>query len=207
MKNGERRSFDVTEIPFHAGGVLDKIYSVGSMVDITELDDLKQNLKLHQNAHLEILGALGTAFAVFDAKKKLSYYNKSFVSLWGLDEAWLEDQPSYAMFLDEIREKRMLPEVPDFIMYKNGEQNDFNSILEAKEDLLHLPDGRTIRRVRAQHWALPKLPSATADCCFTIRLISACGTARKSSCKMIRPFPNWSNRLKVISATMTTGMS
>lgn len=151
VKNGERRSFDVTEIPFHAGGVLDKIYSVGSMVDITELDDLKQNLKLHQNAHLEILGALGTAFAVFDAKKKLSYYNKSFVSLWGLDEAWLEDQPSYAMFLDEIREKRMLPEVPDFIMYKNGEQNDFNSILEAKEDLLHLPDGRTIRRVRAQH--------------------------------------------------------
>ena len=147
--DGSRKSYDVIETPFHAEGTLDKIYSVGCMFDITKLDELKCNLKIHQNAHLEILGALGTAFAVFNAQKKLSYYNKSFASLWNLDEKWLEHQPSYAMFLDEIREKRLLPEVPDFTLYKNDEMKDFNTILLPKEDLLHLPDERTFRRIRA----------------------------------------------------------
>ena len=151
VKNGAHHSFEVVEIPFHAEQSLDKIYSVGSMAEITELDDLKRNLKLHQNAHLEILGALGTAFAVFDAKKRLAFYNKSFAQMWKLDNSWLDAQPPYSAFLDEIREKRLLPEVPDFIQYKQGEQDAFSSILEAKEDLLHLPDGRTLRRVRAQH--------------------------------------------------------
>lgn len=45
----------------------------------------------------------------------------------------------------------MLPEVPDFRLYKNDEQKDFSAIIEPKEDMLHLPDGRTFRRVRAPH--------------------------------------------------------
>ena len=45
----------------------------------------------------------------------------------------------------------MLPEVPDFRLYKNDEQKDFSVIIEPKEDMLHLPDGRTFRRVRAPH--------------------------------------------------------
>lgn len=151
VKNGKRFSFEAIETPFHAGQSLDKICTVGALVDVTELDDLKRNLKLHQNAHLEILGALGTAFAVFDNKFKLSFYNKAFAAFWKLEDVWLESAPSYSMFLDVIREKRMLPEVPDFRLYKNDEQKDFSVIIEPKEDMLHLPDGRTFRRVRAPH--------------------------------------------------------
>lgn len=151
VKNGERRSFEVIETPFHIEQSLDKICSVGALIDVTELDELKRNLKQHQNAHLEILGTLGTAFAVFDNNYKLAFYNKAFIALWRLDEVWLESQPGYAAFLDVIREKRLLPEVPDFRLYKSDEQKDFNSIIEPKEDLLHLPNGNTIRRVRAPH--------------------------------------------------------
>lgn len=151
IRSGERRSFEAIETPFHAEQTLDKIWTVGALIDVTELDDIKRNLKLHQNAHLEILGALGTAFAVFDNNYKLSFNNKAFTAFWGLEDVWLESQPSYSMFLDIIREKRMLPEVPDFRLYKNDEQNDFQRIIEAKEDMLHLPDGRTFRRVRAPH--------------------------------------------------------
>lgn len=151
IRSGERRSFEAIETPFHAEQTLDKIWTVGALIDVTELDDIKRNLKLHQNAHLEILGALGTAFAVFDNNYKLSFNNKAFTAFWGLEDIWLESQPSYSMFLDIIREKRMLPEVPDFRLYKNDEQNDFQRIIEAKEDMLHLPDGRTFRRVRAPH--------------------------------------------------------
>lgn len=151
IKNGERRVYEVVETPFHVEDSLDKIYTAGALIDITELDDLKRNLKIHQNAHLEIMGTLGTAFAVFNSSLKLAFYNKAFVLLWKLDDIWLEQQPNYSMFLDILREKRMLPEVPDYLAFKNGEQKDFNTIIEAKEDMLHLPNGQTIRRVRIPH--------------------------------------------------------
>ena len=151
IKDGERRSYEAIEAPFHAEQSLDKICLAGALIDVTELDELKRNFKLHQDAHLEILGTLGTAFAVFNNNFKLAFYNKSFASFWGLEDIWLEGQPSYAAFLDVIREKRMLPEVPDFRLYKADEQKDFSTIIEPKEDLLHLPNGNTIRRVRAPH--------------------------------------------------------
>lgn len=151
IKNGQHCSFEVCESPFHLQGYLDQIWSVGTLTDITELEDLKRNLKLHQNAHLEILGTLGTAFAVFDSHGSLSFYNKSFVSLWKLEYAWLNNQPTYASFLEYIREQRLMPEVPDFRSYKTDELNAFSAIIEPKEDLLHLPNGNTIRRVRSPH--------------------------------------------------------
>lgn len=148
IRNGERRVFEVIESPFHAEGCLDKIYTAGALIDITELDELKRNLKSHQNANLEIMGTLGTAFAIFDNSCRLAFYNKAFTHLWGLEDIWLEQQPNYSMFLDILREKRMLPEVPDYLVFKNGEQKGFSTLLEAKEDMLHLPNGQTIRRVR-----------------------------------------------------------
>lgn len=151
VRDGERLVMEAYENPFHAEESLDKIYTAGILVDITELDDLKRNLKLHQNAQLEILGTLGTAFAVFNEQFKLAFYNQPFAKMWQLENIWLEAAPNYAMFLDTIREKRLLPEVPDFILFKNEEQKEFSKIIEPKEDLLHLPNGKTIRRVRAPH--------------------------------------------------------
>ena len=152
IRNGERRSMEVVETPFHFDQSLDKICTAGAMFDITELDELKRNLKLNQNAHLEILGTLaGTAFAVFNSAYKLSFYNKSLADMWNLEESWLDEQPSYSTFLDMLREKRLLPEVPDFILFKNEEQKDFSNLIEAKEDMLYRPDGRTIRRIRAPY--------------------------------------------------------
>lgn len=151
VKDGERKVFEVIESPFHAEDSLDKIYTAGALIDISELDEFKRNLKIHQNAHLEIMGTLGTAFAVFDNNLKLAFYNKAFVQLWGLEDIWLEQTPNYSMFLDVLREKRMLPEVPDYLAFKSGEQKDFSSIIEAKEDMLHLPNGQTFRRVRIPH--------------------------------------------------------
>ena len=151
VKNGERFVMEAIESPFHVEDSLDKICTAGALIDISELDELKRNLKLHQNAQLEILGTLGTAFAVFNQQFKLAFYNQSFARLWELDNLWLEQQPNYSMFLDVIREKRLLPEVPDYMLFKNEEQKEFSKIIEPKEDMLHLPNGKTFRRVRAPH--------------------------------------------------------
>ena len=148
---GKMVSFEVIETPFYKGDSLEKICTVGSMVDISELDSLKRNQKAYQNAHLEILEMLGTAFAVFGKDFKLVFYNQAFRSLWGLDKVWLESQPTYSAFLDAIRSNRALPEVSDFTQYKEEELKFFSSIIGPKEDLLHLPSEKTLRRLRAPH--------------------------------------------------------
>lgn len=95
------------------------------MIEVTELDELKRNLKLHQNAHLEILGALGTAFAVFDNGFRLSFYNKAFAAFWGLEDVWLESNPTYASFLDVIREKGCCRKFLIFVCIKTMSKRTF----------------------------------------------------------------------------------
>jgi PAS domain-containing protein len=148
---GNRLAVEAFEIPFYAEGQLDCTYSAGCLVDINELDELRRNFKRHQDAQLKILGMLGTAFAVFGTDMSLKFFNQAFAELWNLDVVWLETSPFYSAFLDAVREKRLLPEVPDYKAFKNEEQKKFAQLLEPISDLLHLPNGKTLRRMRAPY--------------------------------------------------------
>ncbi len=148
---GERIAMEAFEVPFYADQNFEKTYSAGCLININELDQLRRNLKRHQDAQLEILGTLGTAFAVFNQNGILNFYNPAFAKLWQLDASWIEDKPTYASFLDVLREKRLLPEVPDYKAYKQNEISTFSQIIEALSDLIHLPNGKTLRRMRAPY--------------------------------------------------------
>ena len=149
--NGQACNFEIIETPFHHEGDLNKISTVGSLYDMTELDIAKRTFKIHQTAHLEVLSTLGTAFAIFDTDQKLIFNNKSFLNLWNLPPDFTSSSPTYSEYIEKIRNLRMLPEVSDFKTYKNNELNLFNTLIESKNDLLHLPDGRTIKRVVSVH--------------------------------------------------------
>lgn len=149
--HGQALFVEITETPFHSGDQLDKISTAGMLTDLTELAAVKRNFQIHQAAHLEVISALGTAFAIFDNHQKLIFYNKSFTNLWNLDPAFLEKNPLYAQFLEQIRNARLLPEVSDFKSYKEQEEKMFTGLIESKEELLHIPDGRTFRRVVSAH--------------------------------------------------------
>ena len=151
VHSGKLHNFVIIEKPYFVGDMLDKIGTIGYMKDNTELEKAKRGFALNQNNHLEILGVLGTAFAIFDSKMKLYFYNNSFKNLWQLENEFLETAPTYLQFLEMIREKKMLPPVPDFKNYKEDEISVFSGLVDTKEDLLHLPDGRTVRRLRTQH--------------------------------------------------------
>lgn len=148
---GSRIAMEAFEAPFYAEQNLDKTYSAGCLINISELDELRRNLKRYQDAQLEILGTLGTAFAVFNQNMVLEFYNHSFAKLWELDNAWLDNRPAYTAFLDLIREKRLLPEVPDYKAFRHDEQKKFTQIIEPVNDLMHLPNGKTLRRMRAPY--------------------------------------------------------
>ena len=151
VHNGRLHNYQIIEKPYFVSDALDKIGTIGYLKDTTELEKAKMNFKLNQNNHLEILGVLGTAFAIFDDKMKLYYSNSSFKNLWQLENEFLDSAPTYPQFLDIIREKKMLPPVPDFRNYRDEEISVFKGLIDTKEDLLHLPDGRTIRRLRTAH--------------------------------------------------------
>ncbi|MGB1027250.1 MAG: PAS-domain containing protein, partial [Rhodospirillaceae bacterium] len=147
---GERRLLEVTETPTAPGGSKPG-HTVGLAYDITMIEDLETRLTRDAAAQAEVLERLGTAIAVFGSDTRLSFHNTAFAKLWSLDTDWLAQSPGYGAFLERLREGRRLPEVADFPAFKAGELKQFAKLLQPKEDILHLPDGTTLRRVIAPH--------------------------------------------------------
>jgi signal transduction histidine kinase len=148
---GARRLVELTEAPLPATGGGDGLMTVGMAIDRTHEEDLHNQVERHVTAHAEVLENLGTAIAIFSGDTRLAFFNTAFSMLWRLDADWLASKPTYANIIDILRENRRLPEVADFRAYKEEELRRFTSMLEAKEDLLHLPDERTLRRVVSAH--------------------------------------------------------
>lgn len=146
---GERRFTEITEAPFETddGGLL----TAGFALDLTRVEDLQAELARHASAHAQVLEHLATAIAIFSTDTRLTFFNTAFQRLWRLEGEWLEAQPTYGAVLDSLRERRLLPEVADYRAYKEDELKRFISLIDAAETLLHLPDGRTLRRMIAAH--------------------------------------------------------
>ncbi|MTJ84384.1 MAG: PAS domain-containing protein [Telmatospirillum sp.] len=145
---GSRRLVDLTEAPFQTD---EGLLTAGIAVDQTKQEELQAEIARHVAAQSEVLENLGTAIAIFSADTRLSFYNTAYSLLWRLDPDWLATQPTYASLLDVLRENRRLPEVAAYRAFKEEEMRRFTSLLEAREDLLHLPDERTLRRVVSAH--------------------------------------------------------
>ncbi len=136
---GARRIFDVVEMPTRAG-------SAGIGVDFTELENLKAEMTRMIDAHRRTLDQLATGVAIFGADQTLRFYNEAYRTLWDLDVSFLDHSPTDTAVLDRLRASRKLPEQQDFRSWKNQLHEAYRAI-EAKEDLWHLPDGRTLRVV------------------------------------------------------------
>jgi signal transduction histidine kinase len=146
---GEARIFDIFEAPVAGwtGGV-------GYALDKSEREETESRLTLDaidDMARDQVLEAINIAVAVYGPGKDLIFFNPAFVSLFGLNEAWLAGGPSMSEVLDRLREKRRLPEVADFPAYREQQLGRFGALKAAREELLHLPDGTTIREVAAPH--------------------------------------------------------
>ncbi|CAA7611514.1 PAS/PAC domain-containing protein [Candidatus Terasakiella magnetica] len=146
---GQRRFTEITEAPFEtdAGHLL----TAGFATDLTRTEELQAELGRHATAHAEVLEHLATAIAIFSTDTRLTFANTAFARLWRLEPEWLSGQPTYGAVLDALRERRLLPEVADYRAYKEEELKRFISLIDAAETLLHLPDGRTLRRMISAH--------------------------------------------------------
>ncbi|MBE1237028.1 PAS-domain containing protein [Phaeovibrio sulfidiphilus] len=146
---GERRLFEVTERPVGVGTL--HRTTVGQAIDISAIEEVEDRLENEIDTNAAVLERLTSGVAFFSADTQLRFFNRAWARLWKLDPRWLETGPDYGDVLERLREGRRLPEVADFPAYKAGEIAFFTRMMSPKEEILHLPDGATLRRVVAAH--------------------------------------------------------
>ncbi len=144
---GTRRLLEFNEIPVAgvAGGV------VGYARDVTALEEVQSELAAHIAAHGEVLENLGTAIAIFGPDRRLKFFNTAFTQLWRVDPPLLRGEPVIGELLELLRERRVLPEYVDFPAFKQEQERLFVTVMAPQEELMHLPDGRTLRRIVSPH--------------------------------------------------------
>jgi len=134
---GVRRVFDVIDASSGTG-------SAGMAIDRTEAETLRAELARIAEAHRRVLDQLATGVAVFNIDRKLTFYNAAFRSLFELDAGFLDQTPTDAAVLDNLRDQRKLPEEQNFREWRQELYEAYRAV-EPKEHIWHLPDGRTLR--------------------------------------------------------------
>jgi signal transduction histidine kinase len=143
--DGFRRLIEMTEVA-HEGGA-----TVGYALDLTDSEEMASDLHKHILAHQEVLHQLSTPIAVFGADTKLEFFNNSYVKLFGYEEAWLHTKPTFGDILQDMRERRKLPEYPDFQDFKRSRLQLFKTLLQPIQELVHQPDDQILRLLIAPH--------------------------------------------------------
>ncbi|MGB0669929.1 MAG: ATP-binding protein [Rhodospirillales bacterium] len=98
-------------------------------------------------AEAAALEPLASGLALFQPDRRLGFANQAFSELWGLDRDWLNRMPMLEDLLDRLRADRRLPEVADFRRFREEHRNRFGRLDRAVTEVLHLPDGRTLRQI------------------------------------------------------------
>jgi len=143
---GSRRLMEFTEAP------LDNTSEVlGFAQDFTDLENIQAELARHIAAHADVLENVAVAIAIYGPDTRLNFFNTAFATLWRLEEEWLVTEPTLDEVLERLRERRRIPEHADFRAFKRQQLAMFTSLIEPQEELLHLPDERTLRLIVSPH--------------------------------------------------------
>jgi signal transduction histidine kinase len=137
--NGGVQIYEAIAAPLDRG-------SGGAALDVAPLAIAKEELERQMAAHSRTLDKVSTGVAVFGGDRKLVYGNDAFARIWSMDNAWLGEKPSASEFLDQLRQRRLLPEQPDYRKWRDGKVLawDRNRTID---ELWHRPDGRTVHVV------------------------------------------------------------
>lgn len=147
IADGDRRHFRIWEVP----NPEEPGATFGIAYDITELKEIRSEIKRLIHAHDEVLAHLSTAVAVFDSEGNLQYYNQAYIELYNFSEFFLKSYPRFDEILEDLRHRRQLPEFADFPAYKKRRMQQLKEQVEPEEQIMHLPDERTIRIFSAPH--------------------------------------------------------
>ncbi len=133
---GDRKSHQVIAMP-----LADATANVA--IDVAALETAQGELDRLVAAYDRTLNRVATAVAIFNADRRLTFFNDAYQKLWQFDRAWLESKPEDGAIIDRLRDLGRLPEVVNYRDWKNKLQACYSGTAEY-EDSWHLPDGRII---------------------------------------------------------------
>ena len=95
---GKRRTLRVHDVPLPGSTAV-----AGFAIDVTERDQLQNELDRHLEAQRETLDMLSTPVAIFGPDRRLTFHNGAFNRLFALDPAWLAEHPLHGDVLGQLR--------------------------------------------------------------------------------------------------------
>lgn len=141
---GERRFLELAEIP-----IPNSMQTVGYAIDITEIEEIEKEKNQAQQAHAEVFNYLSTPLAIYGSDTRLEFFNSAYRTMFEHDENWLLTKPTIGEIMENLREKRKMPEYTNFQAHKRGRIELFNTLMEPLHEIMHQPDGVTCRLVIA----------------------------------------------------------
>lgn len=144
---GGRHLMEVCEFPEKYVGV-----HGGYAVDLTQQEELRESFERYKQVEKNVLDSLlNTAVAIFGPDMRIKTYNQAYLNIRKLDENWVQKNPTMGEILDELRQRRQLPDFADYKEYKEQRINLFHSLTGHVEEIQHQPDGKILRLVQAPH--------------------------------------------------------
>jgi signal transduction histidine kinase len=123
----------------------------GYAVDLTDLKKATSELERHTSSYREVLENLSAAIAIYGPDRRLKFFNHAYSRMFDMDENWLHTCPTLGEVLDDLRQRRTLPEHADYAAYKKNQLQMVTTILHPFQELIHLPDERTLRKITSPH--------------------------------------------------------
>lgn len=171
--SGQPRTLAFTLRALPSGGV------AGMAIDVTNTAPAG-NLNQPQRALFrQFLNRLNNAVAVFGPEGRLTDFNTAYARLWGLSENWLDTQPSQNEILDRLRGARKLPERRDYQAWKREQLELAEKPETRKEELWHLPGGKSLRVNVRPHPGGSGVIFLYDDVTDRLRLESTCNSLAK----------------------------
>jgi signal transduction histidine kinase/PAS domain-containing protein len=146
---GNRQLLEITEAPYETPEGQKGLF--GFAVNVTAEEEKDTEIERHAASQREVLEHLGSAIAIYGPDTRLEFYNRAYLRLWHAEESFLNSKPTFGEVLEDSRARRVAPEHADFQRYKRERLGLFTSLLEPREDLMHLPDGTSLRILVSPH--------------------------------------------------------
>lgn len=145
MRSGAQKTYEI--IRFGSGnGTLNFAIDVGATVKAEE------SLRSFIQTLTQTFAALPIGLAIFDRSRSLVMFNPALMDLTNLEPEWLSTRPTLYDFVNQLREKRMLPERRDFADWRKK----ITELEESAADGTYcetwaLPTGQTYRVTGRPH--------------------------------------------------------
>lgn len=138
--DNQRRAYRVHDLPLGNEGI------AGYAVDVEDLEEMARAFRAFREAQRAMLDQLSAGVAQFDAKRRLTFANRPFQSLFALTPAAMIDPPAFERLLDAARDVGRVPEARDFPAWRR-ERAGWFAANETQEEAWPLADGTHLRIV------------------------------------------------------------